>query len=207
MKNRLTLSLILLAVSAFSQSTIDVTPPVKSVTVYQSGAVLNNECRVSLQSGRNSVIFHGLPSRIDAQSIQLASTGDLTILSVSNHQDYMSARKKSGKMLEMQDSLDMLAENLERIRNGITILDESKKMLDNNRTVGGVNTGTTVGNLKPMYDYYVHQVTHIDDSLILLHKKEKNFNNRIIKLQTEIYEWRRNTDTLTGEVEALVSSD
>src|SRR6185312_1870502 len=147
------------------------------------------------------------PSRIDVQSIQLASSGDLTILSVSNHQDFLTSRKKNGKMLAWQDSLDMLNENLERIRNGIDILDESKKMLDNNRTVGGVNTGTSVTNLKPMYDYYVHQVTHIDDSLILLRKKEKNLGARIGKIRIEMNEWRSTTDTLTSEVEALVSSD
>jgi uncharacterized protein (TIGR02231 family) len=194
-------------VNAFSQATVDVTPSVKSVTVYLSGAVITHEVKVDLAGGQNNVVFHGLPSRIDAQTIELASSGDLTILSVSNHRDYMTARKKEGRTKEWQDSLDMLNENLERINNGMDILNESKKMLDNNRTVGGVNTGTTVTNLKPMYDYYVSKVTRIDDSLIYLSKKAKNLNARINRIQTEMNEWRNRTDTLTSQVEALVSSD
>jgi uncharacterized protein (TIGR02231 family) len=191
----------------YAQPVIDLNPPVKSVTVYQSGAVITNETKVSLQGGKTTVVFHGLPSRIDVQSIQLASTGDLTILSVSSHEDYLNMNKKIGKIRLWQDSLDGLNENLEKVKNGIDILEDSKKMLDNNRTVGGVNTGTTVTNLKPMYDYYVHQVSHIDDSLITLKKKKKILDAKIQKIEKGMYEWRSQTDTLTSEVEAIVSSD
>ncbi|HXB12741.1 MAG TPA: mucoidy inhibitor MuiA family protein, partial [Bacteroidia bacterium] len=190
-----------------AQPLVDVTPPVKSVTVYQSGAVVTNETKVSLVNGKTTVVFHGLPSRIDVQSIQLASTGDLTILSVSSHEDYLNISKKIGKIRLWQDSLDALNENLEKVKNGIDILEDSKKMLDNNRTVGGVNTGTTVTNLKPMYDYYVHQVSHIDDSLITLRKKKKVLDSKIQKIEKGMREWRSQTDTLTSEVEAIVSSD
>jgi len=204
---RIPISLLIICGSNAIGQTVDLSPQVNKVTVYQSGAMVTTLAKATLSAGRTTVVFHGLPSRIDAQSIQLASTGDLTILSVTNHQDYMNARKKMGRMKEWQDSLDVLNENLERVKNGIDILNDSKKMLDNNRTVGGVNTGTSVTNLKPMYDYYVHQVTHIDDSLIQLNKKQKNLDARIAKVQVEINEWRRNTDTLTSEVEAMVSSD
>jgi hypothetical protein len=134
--------------SLFSQTTLDLTPPVKSVTVYQSGAEVTHETKASVGTGKTTVIFHSLPSRIDIQTIQLATTGDLIILSVSSHEDYLNINKKTGKIRVWQDSLDELNESLEKVNNGINILEESKKMLDNNRTVGGVNTGTTVTNLK-----------------------------------------------------------
>lgn len=196
-----------IAVNAMGQSVIDVTPGVKNITVYQSGAMMTNEVKVKVPAGRSTVVFHGLPSRIDEQSIELASTGNLTILSVSTHTDYLTARAKSGKMRIWQDSLDMLNDKLERTNNGIDILNDSKKMLDANRTVGGANTGTTVSNLKAMYDYYVHQVNEIDDSLIGMRKRQQYYNAKIRKVQGEVDEWRRNTDTITSQVEAVISSD
>jgi hypothetical protein len=53
----------------------------------------------------------------------------------------------------------------------------------------------------------VHQVSHIDDSLILLNKKRKNLTSKIRKIENGMNEWRSQTDTLTSEVEAIVSSD
>lgn len=207
MKIALVISSCLVVVKAVCQPTVDVTPPVKNITVYQSGAMITNEVKVKVPEGRSIVVFHGLPSRIDEQSIELASTGNLTILSVSNHTDYINARTKSGKMLIWQDSLNMLNEKLEKTNNGIDILNDSKKMLDANRTVGGANTGTTVSNLKAMYDYYVKQVNEIDDSLIGMRKRQKYYMAKIAKVQGEVYEWRSNTDTITSQVEALISSD
>ena len=207
MKKAFVFSLSIFAITAVGQPVINVTPPVKNITVYLSGAVVTHEARVKLPSGTSTVVFHGLPSRIDPQSIQLAATGGITILSVSNHTDYLSVRQKSGKMKRWQDSLDILNTRLERVTDGIEIMHDSKTMLDNNRIIGGANTGTTLANFKPMYEYYMHQVSRVDDSLIGLQKQKKYLDVKIAKIEGEINEWRRNTDTITGEVEAIVSSD
>ncbi len=191
----------------FSQGTADISPAVKSVTLYQNGALVTHEGEVTLDAGKTTVVFHGLPSRIDRQSIQLSSNRDITILSVTSHDDYMSISRNTSKVKKWQDSLDLINEDLEGIKNTISILWEAKNLLKANTTVGGSQTGTTVMAVKSMYDFYIKQMTALDDSLMRLNKKESRYQNRIKKIADEITEWRAKTDTLASDVEASISSD
>ncbi len=188
-----------------SQATIDIMPKVVSAVVYQNGALVTCRGNASIEEGKTTVVFHGLPSKIDKQSIQLASDAEITILSVTSHQDYLAENKKSTRVKKWQDSLEVLNDELESTQNNISIFEDAKKLLDNNRTVGGTNTGTTVLAVKSMYEYYVKQVNTIDDSLMRLHKRESRLTSRIKKISDEISEWRTKTDTIVGDVEASIS--
>lgn len=194
-------------VSLFSQSVVDISPAVKSVTLYQNGALVTHEGGSTLDAGKTTIVFHGLPSNIDKQSIQLSSDGDITILSVTSHDDYLSISRNSSKVKKWQDSLDLINESIEDTKNKITIFEDAKKLLDNNRTVGGTSTGTTVLAVKSMYEYYVKQVNIIDDSLMLLHKIKNHYEKRMHKIEDEITEWRTKTDTIASDVEATMSSE
>ena len=207
MKN---LSLIIACIAPcylFSQGTADITPSVKSVTLYQNGALVTHEGEITLEAGKTTVIFHGLPSRIDRQSIQLSSNRDITILSVTSHDDYMSISRNTSKVKKWQDSLNLINEDLEATKNTISILWEAKSLLKANTTVGGSQTGTTVLAVKSMYDFYIKQMTSIDDSLMRLNKRESRYESRMKKIADEITEWREKTDTLASDVEASISSD
>src|ERR1700690_4166713 len=95
MKKNILLLAAIVALSANAQTPLDLTPPVKKVTVYLSGAILTHEVQASLPEGKTTVVFHGRPSYIDKESIQLSSTGDITILSVTAYEDYLSESKKN----------------------------------------------------------------------------------------------------------------
>ncbi len=194
-------------VVAFSQANVDVTPNVKSATLYQNGALVTHEGDANLDAGKTTVLFHGLPSGIDKQSIQLSSNGDIVILSVTSHDDYLSINRNNSKVKMWQDSIGSLTEDYQSVRNEISILEDAKKLLDNNRSVGGTSTGTTVLAVKSMYEYYIKQVNEIDDSLLLLHKRENKYLSKIRKVSDEMAEWKSRTDTVANDVEATISSD
>jgi uncharacterized protein (TIGR02231 family) len=207
MRNLLLIIPCIIPACILSQSIVDITPNVKSVTLYQNGALATLEEETSLEAGKTNVVFHGLPSRIDRQSIQLSSNGDITILSVTMHNDYLSNSRYSSKIKKWQDSLNMINEELETVKNSIDVLEDAKELLKNNRTVGGTQTGTTVLAVKSMYDFYIKQMTIIDDSLMLLNKRQSRYQGRMKKIANEITEWRIKTDTLASDVEASISSD
>jgi len=207
MKNLACVIACTLSATVFSQSAVDVTPMVKNVTLYQNGALVTHEGSATLEGGKTTIVFHGLPSRIDKQSIQLASDGDITILSVTSHDDYLSITRNNSKVKKWQDSLELVNEGIEETKNRISIFEDAKKLLDNNRTVGGTSTGTTVMAVKAMYEYYVTQVNIIDDSLMRLHKMKNRYEKRMQRITNEITEWRTKTDTIASDVEASISSD
>ncbi|HXP51528.1 MAG TPA: DUF4139 domain-containing protein, partial [Bacteroidia bacterium] len=82
-----------------------------------------------------------------------------------------------------------------------------KTLLDNNRNTAGANTGTNAATVKAMYDFYMHEVSNINDSLMKMHKKEKVLLSRLSKIQSEMNEWHTKNDTLASDVEAIVSCD
>lgn len=207
MKKLLFIAAFTIPLFVFSQSMVDVTPMVKSVTLYQNGALVTHEGSAILETGKTTIVFHGLPSSIDRQSIQLSSDGDIIILSVTSHDDYLSINRNNSKVKKWQDSLALVNENIEDMNNKISIFEDAKKLLDNNRTVGGTATGTTVLAVKSMYEYYVKQVNIIDDSLMLLHKMQNRYQHKMQKITNEITEWRTRTDTIASDMEASVSSD
>jgi uncharacterized protein (TIGR02231 family) len=207
MKKLFSVIICLAPAFAYAQSTVDITPNVKSVMLYQNGALVTHEGEAMLEAGKTTVVFHGLPSRIDKQSIQLSSNGDITILSVTSHDDYMSISRNSSKVKKWQDSLDIINEEHEATKNNIAILWEAKDLLKNNRTVGGTQTGTTVMAVKSMYDYYIKQMNIIEDSLRLLNKRQSRCESRMKKIADEIAEWRAKTDTIASDVEASISTD
>ncbi len=205
MKKLLSVIIVCFAISAYAQSTLDLTPPVKKVTVYISGAVVTHEVQGQLEAGKTTVLFHGLPTNMDNESIQLASTGDITILSVTSYPDFLSENKKTAKTKKLSDSLDMLNDEMERIKNNVAILESGKSLLDNNRNTAGANNGTNAVTVKAMYDFYVHEIARVDDSLMLVHKKEKTLQKKIDRISGALRELSDNP-AQANCVEAIVSS-
>jgi len=189
-----------------AQTTVDLTPPVKKVTVYIRGAVVTHETPAEIPAGKSTVVLHGLPTSIDRQSIQLSTTGDITILSVTSYTDYLSDAKKNVKTKKWTDSLNILKDELEKLHNQEDIISDGKKLLDNNRNTAGANNGTNAATVKAMYDYYVHQVTKIDDTLMFMDRKIRTLNGKLNKIRDELYEWRSHSDTISSSVEAIVTS-
>ncbi|HTA84338.1 MAG TPA: DUF4139 domain-containing protein [Bacteroidia bacterium] len=194
------------ALSVNAQTTLDLTPSVKKVTVYVSGAVITHEIQAQLQEGKTTVVFHGLPADMDNESIQLSSTGDITILSVTANADYLSDVKKNARTKKMSDSIEVLNDEIERVKNNISIMESGKSLLDNNRNTAGANTGTNAVTVKAMYDYYVREVERIDDSLMLMHKKEKAIQLKLDRLNGAERELLIAT-AHPNCVEAIVSAD
>jgi len=205
MKKLFVIAAVAANISVMAQQTIDLNPPVKKVTVYLRGAIVTHEISAELPQGKSTVIFHRLPSNIDKESIQLSSTGDITILSVSSYEDYLSDSKKNVKTKKWSDSLTVLKDELERLHNEEDILEDGKKLLDNNRNTAGANNCTNAATVKAMYEYYVHQVAHIDDSLMFLDRRIRTVNSKIDKINQELNEWKSRADTLSSDVEAIVS--
>jgi uncharacterized protein (TIGR02231 family) len=206
MKKTALIVLPFIVLSVHAQNTLDLTPPAKKVTVYVSGAVLTHEIAAQLQEGKTTVVFHGLPAEIDNESIQLASTGDITILSVTANPDYSVDVKKNARTKRMSDSIEVLNDAIERVKNNISIMESGKGLLDNNRNTAGANTGTNAATVKAMYDYYVREVERIDDSLMMMHKKEKALQLQLDRLNGAERELLVN-NARPYCVEAIVSAD
>lgn len=74
---------IIVASSSFAQKPIIVTPKVKEVTVYITGAEMRFKESVSLKQGTNVIQFKGLSSSLNESSVQVTVGDNVEIVSVS----------------------------------------------------------------------------------------------------------------------------
>jgi len=100
----------------------------------------------------------------------------------------------------------VLYDAIERVKNNISIMESGKGLLDNNRNTAGANTGTNAATVKAMYDYYVREVERIDDSLMMMHKKEKAIQLQLDRLNGAERELLVN-NSRPYCIEAIVSTD
>jgi len=81
---------ILISVLNYAETTKEVPTEIKSVTIYQQGALITREGTISIPKGKSTLVFQGLPAKITPSSIQISSTNNVLIVSVTHNIDYLN---------------------------------------------------------------------------------------------------------------------
>ena len=111
---------------SFSQKEVNVMAPIKKVTVFFTGAQIEHEHKVSLQPGKQEVIFQKLTDFVDPNTVQVKAQGDMTILSVrtrKNYEDEKISNEEIKKLNAKRKELDLKDQQL---RDEYTILELTK---------------------------------------------------------------------------------
>ena len=88
MKKLLFLFCCLLPIGMYCQnneSIQEVNVPVQSAIIYLYGAEVSHTKQLTLNSGRNKIIFTGLSPKLNAKSIQVNASGGVSILAIALH--------------------------------------------------------------------------------------------------------------------------
>src|SRR5437016_948825 len=89
--------------------------PVESVVVYLDGAEITQNKTITLEAGRNTIIFTGISSRLISKSIQINAGADASILSISDKINYLSATVETPKTKQLKDSLKLLTDIIDQL--------------------------------------------------------------------------------------------
>lgn len=184
---------------------VEVKSPVKSVILYLDGAEVTHNSQVTLNAGRNVVTFAGLTPKLISKSVQVNVPADVTILSVSDHMNYLSVQQQSGRIKQLQDSSAMLSDNLRLLQNDRDAFQLEKQMMISNQSIGGTTTGITVANLKPAADFFRARIQEINAEIYKIEKKEKAFNETLSKVTQQLSDLNAKFSTPTAEVVVLVN--
>lgn len=181
MKKRLCIVFGLLScISAFTQIAPEkeVNTVISEVTVFLDGAQISRKQNVNLIKGETILKFTNLSPFIDARSVQVKASGDITVLSVNHQHNFMDKPEKSDELKNLEAKLK-LTENKIRLENAhLEILKEELTFLRENRVIGGKNQEVSVTNLKEATKFYSTQL-----SVLIL--KEIELNQKLVALQEE----------------------
>ena len=209
-KNQIALFLFIVSTAlAYSQNadfTQEVNVPVQSAIVYLYGAEVSQSKQVNLNPGRNKIIFTGLSSKLNSKSIQVNTTGDVSILAISDAINYFANQKESSKIKFLKDSVEILNDAVTMINNDKDAYVSEKTMLLKNQEIGGKEKGVSIADLKLGVDLFRSRIKEINEEVFKLDKKENKLNESLVKANQELQELNAKNNQPTSEITILLSS-
>src|SRR5688572_33229886 len=149
-----------------------VSSTLKSAIVYRSGAELTHTAKVSVEQANNELVIDGVSNKLDINSLQIGSNGNLTILSVVTYVDYLKPAVKSATVRRLEDSAEVFNNEIDRIQTILKTNQELLELLKSNKTIGGSQTGLSVTELTKMVEYYKSKTLELNQEIILYKAKE-----------------------------------
>ena len=160
------ISLLLLLPASQSENIAQIQTKVEEVTIYRDGAQLVHRATVQLHEGRNEITFSGLATQLNAQSIQLKSDGNITLLSVNTVRNPFT----NPVISKQTDSLNILISELkiEKLQLEATIRNYARQieMLTSNLNQTGGNQRLSTTELQETLQFFEDQLTAIEKNRI-----------------------------------------
>ena len=210
MKQALTSLVLSISFFTISASNIDneqrFKAPVESVVVYLDGAEVTHNKTVTLEAGRNSIVFTGISTRLISKSIQINAGSEVSILSISDKKNYLNTNIETLKTKQLKDSLKNLNEIIEQLNDEKEAYDTEKKMLIENEAMGGREKAVSIAELKLAADFYRSRIKEINAELFKLNKKTNAYTEITTRLNKEINESNGKPTTPTTDITVLIAS-
>ena len=194
------------AVAAAAEKSIK--SKIESVTVFTSGAQISRSAAVAVNAGITTLVFENLEPAIDEHSIQVSGTGSFVIMDVQHIIKYpetpqnpdLAQNPKNSKQIKLlQDSLVMIAFDLEEISTTKDALTIEKNSLLNNRIIKGETKKDTLNLVKEALVFLREKLNNINAELLKLKKTEYRVNIKKLRMQNDLV-LLQNYNTNSGEV-------
>ena len=180
---------------------------VEAAILYLDGAELTQKKTVSLNPGRNIVVFSAITPKLVSKSVQVTISGDVSLLSVSDKINYLTDAKETAKTKQLKDSLEMVNDNITQLQLDKESYTTEKTMINSNQRIGGNEKGVAVAELKLAADFYRARIKEINTELYKLDKKIAVHQKTASKLQAALYELSAMDNDPTAEIEILVNNN
>lgn len=180
---------------------------IKEVTVFLNGAQIFESGTVTIPAGRTLLKVKNLSPYLVDKSIQVKADAGFTILSVNHKFNYLNELRKDEKTDSLQKILDGIEATIARESARLAVLKEKQSLLNENKNLGGLNSGATIAQLKEAIEFYETEITRIKDEEIRTNKNTEFHQKEVARIRQQLKELNA-VSTLPGsEVEIRVSSE
>jgi TonB-dependent SusC/RagA subfamily outer membrane receptor len=195
----------LLTASATDEKTV-IPSTLKSATVYRIGAELVHTATVHLERGNNEVIIGEVSNSIDAASIRIGCSGNVSVMSVTFSSDHLRPETVSPFIKKLQDSIAAIRKEQTRLSVLNRVANEQLSLLDSNKHIGSTATGVSVTELIKMMDYYKQKQVELRTEISGYDERLEQLGQSADRIGSQIKEEeRKNTATAGSLVLQLMS--
>ena len=184
----LTITILVTAIS-FAQKPIFTSAKTKAATVYFSGAELSQTTSVNLPTGTSEIVIKNVADYLNESTVQIGAPNSLTVLSVQFTQNYISEYEideSNPAIKRVRDSITFVQKEIKKIQIDKYSHQQTIEMLDQNKAVGGANTGLSVSELMKLVEYYKAKRTELDNAIVTLEEKETKWNKTLTDLNNKL---------------------
>lgn len=184
----LTITLLVAAIS-FAQKPIFTLAKTKAATVYFSGAELSQTTSVNLPVGTSEIVIKNVADYLNESTVQIGAPNSLTVLSVQFTQNYISEYEideSNPAIKRVRDSITFVQKEIKKIQIDKYSHQQTIEMLDQNKAVGGANTGLNVSELMKLVEYYKAKRTELDNAIVVLEERETKWNKTLTDLNNKL---------------------
>ncbi|NHM00591.1 DUF4139 domain-containing protein [Flavobacterium difficile] len=184
----LTITLLVTAIS-LAQKPIFTSAKTKAATVYFSGAELFQTTSVNLPVGTSEIVIKNVADYLNEGTIQIGAPSSVTVLSTQFTQNYISEYEideSNPTIKRVRDSIAFVQKEIKKIQIDKYSHQQTIEMLDQNKAVGGANSGLNVTELMKLVEYYKAKRTELDNAIVILEEKESKWNKTLTDLNNKL---------------------
>ncbi|WP_101688655.1 DUF4139 domain-containing protein [Dysgonomonas massiliensis] len=157
---------------------------VSEATVFINGAQVLRKKTIYIPAGKSTLKFTDLSPYVDAKSIQIKLAGDAMVLGVNYQTNTEEVIKKvsAEKENELDKRLEEVTRQLVAAKTSKELIQDEIAFLNENKKIGGANTGISLLTLKETANYYRERMTALKTQQNEISKKisQLEFEQRMI---------------------------
>jgi uncharacterized protein (TIGR02231 family) len=179
---------------------------ITEVTVFRNYARETRLAGLSIPEGNSEIIISNVSVYLDENSLQVATKGIVKILSVSSRLNYLTDKIKSAQIIKLNDSVEILNDEMSWMNQQILAFQDELKILDDNRKLSNDKTTFTAVQVKELADLYRNRSVELRKFIFDLSKKQKSANEKIARLNSQIAELNGKQKSAVKEIVLKVNA-
>lgn len=180
---------------------------IDEVTIYLQGGLVTRSGKLQIPSGKSLLRVKSLSPHIDAKSIQVKAIGDFTVLSVNHKINYLDELQKDDRIKSLLLKREEIALDIAKSEARLEVLVEKQSLLNENKNLGGQNSGASLAQIKQAIDFYDKELTSIKAEEISTKTKLKRLNEQRNRIDREVADVQNQKELPTGEIEIRVEAN
>jgi hypothetical protein len=190
-------------VTAQSVKRVPVETKMEQVTVFMKGAQIKRTVKQSITPGKQELVFTGISTDIEKQSVQVKADGKLTILSVRVQRDYLKEQEVREEIKSTQEKFFQLNDKVSLTSKVLEVFKQEEAMILKNQQIAGSTVTLKPEELSLALDFQRTRLTEVLKQQLTLQKEIEELSKERIKLSNQLAEMNRKIDLSTNEIVIL----
>jgi uncharacterized protein (TIGR02231 family) len=196
---------IALSVQVFAQNETEVKSTIEKATVFLQGAQITENGKANLEKGKHILKLTGLTPYIQANSISVKTSANITLINVVSQINYVKSTEAPKRIKQIEDSLQTLQDQWDLGSANLQVYEEEKALLQANKAIKGaeaLDMADLQEAAKYFRDHLSELVEKVQEGKIHLRAIKKNIERLINEKNTLNYSNNKQTGEILMEVYA-----